>query len=394
MKILVKNFLKNESSSGIILIFVTIIALLFSNSFLSPFYTDFLHTRIELRVGTLLEISKPLILWVNDGLMAIFFLTIGLEIKRELLLGHLSNFSKITLPLIGALGGMLIPASIFFLLNYSNDFNSRGWAIPTATDIAFALGILSLLGKKIPTSLKIFLMALAIFDDLGAIIIIALFYTAELSITSLIFATICIGILFLLNRLRVPYLSLYILVGFILWIFVLKTGVHATLTGIILALTIPLSIINEKRKQISPIRTLEHFIHSWVAYFILPMFAFVNAGIDLRNISLEQMNNPVSLGIILGLFIGKQLGVFSFIFFAVKFNLTKLPLDVSWAQIYGVCVLTGVGFTMSLFIDSLAYEDSSMFFYTDKLAILIGSTLSGVLGYLVLLKVKRKRDFI
>lgn len=392
MRVLVGKFLEKESSSGIILIFVTIIALLFSNTFLSEFYNTFLHTKIEFRVGTLFDISKPLILWVNDGLMAIFFLMIGLEIKRELILGHLSKFSNITLPLIGAIGGMLVPASLFVLFNYGNDFNLRGWAIPTATDIAFALGILSLLGKRVPTSLKIFLMALAIFDDLGAILIIAFFYTAELSITSLIFATICIAILFLLNRLKVPYLSIYALVGFILWICVLKTGVHATLTGIILAFTIPLNVINEKRKRTSPIRTLEHYIHSWVAYFILPMFAFVNAGIDLRNISIEQMNNSVSWGIIVGLFLGKQLGVFSFVYIAVKLRLTKLPIGVSWHEIYGVSILTGVGFTMSLFIDSLAYVDSIVFFYTDKLAILLGSLLSGIFGYIVLLKANQNRS--
>ena len=390
MRVLIGNFLQKESSSGIILMVVTLVALLFSNTFLSEFYNTFLHTKIEFRVGTLLEISKPLILWVNDGLMAIFFLMIGLEIKRELILGHLSKLSNITLPLVGAIGGMILPATIFVIFNYGNDFNLRGWAIPTATDIAFALGILSLLGKRVPTSLKIFLMALAIFDDLGAILIIAFFYTAELSITSFFLATICIAILFLLNRLKVPYLSIYALVGFVLWICVLKTGVHATLTGIILAFTIPLNLINEKRRNISPVRTLEHYINSWVAYFILPIFTFVNAGIDLRNISFEQMNNSVSLGIIFGLFFGKQLGVFSFVYIAVKLNLTKLPIGVSWAEIYGISILTGVGFTMSLFIDSLAYVDSAIFFYTDKLAILLGSFLSGVLGYFILLKINQK----
>lgn len=384
MKILVGDFLKKESSSGLILMFVTIIALIFSNTFLSQFYTTFLHTKIEFRVGDFLEISKPLILWVNDGLMAIFFLMIGLEIKRELILGHLSSFSNVIFPLIAAIGGMLVPALIFFIFNYGDDFALRGWAIPTATDIAFALGVLSLLGKRVPTSLKVFLMALAIFDDLGAILIIAFFYTAELSLNSLFFATICIAILFLFNRLKIPYLSLYALVGFILWICVLKTGVHATLTGIILAFTIPLHIVNERRKRVSPIKTLEHFIHNWVAYFILPVFAFVNAGIDLRAISISDMNNSVTYGIVLGLFIGKQLGVFTFVYISVKLGITKLPINVTWRQIYGVSVLTGIGFTMSLFINSLAYVDSSIFSYTDKIAILIGSFMSGILGYLIL----------
>lgn len=390
MKTLVRKFLENESSSGIILIFVTIIALIFSNSFLSTFYTDFLHTKIELKVGTILEISKPLILWVNDGLMAIFFLLIGLEIKRELILGNLSNFSNITLPFIGAIGGMAVPALIFFFFNINDNFALCGWAIPTATDIAFALAILTLLGKRVPPSLKIFLMALAIFDDLGAILIIAFFYTAELSINSLILASICIAILFLLNRLRVAYLSIYALFGFLLWICVLKTGVHATLTGIILAFTIPLSLINEKRRHISPIRTLEHYIHNWVSFFILPLFAFVNAGIDLKNLSISQIDNSVFLGIFFGLFVGKQLGVFLFVYIGVKLNFTKLPINVTWKEFYGVAILTGVGFTMSLFINSLAYEDSNLFFYTDKLAILLGSLISALLGYFILLKVLKK----
>lgn len=390
MKILVRDFLKKESSSGLILMTVTIIALIFSNTFLSQFYTTFLHTKIEFRVGDFLEISKPLILWVNDGLMAIFFLMIGLEIKRELILGHLSSFSNVIFPLIAAIGGMVFPALIFFIFNYGDDFALRGWAIPTSTDIAFALGVLSLLGKRVPTSLKVFLMALAIFDDLGAILIIAFFYTAELSLNSLFFATICIAILFLFNRLKIPYLSLYALVGFILWICVLKTGVHATLTGIILAFTIPLHVINERRKRVSPIKTLEHFIHNWVAYFILPVFAFVNAGIDLRTLSVSDMNNSVTYGIVLGLFIGKQLGVFTFVYISVKLEITKLPINVTWRQIYGVSVLTGIGFTMSLFINSLAYVDSSIFSYTDKIAILIGSFMSGILGYLILLNTGKR----
>lgn len=391
MTILVRKFLHKESTSGLILIFVTLLALLFSNTFLSEFYNTFLHTKIEIRIGDYFELSKPLILWVNDGLMTVFFLLIGLEIKRELLLGHLSSFSNIALPAIAAIGGMLFPALIFILFNYNDNFALRGWAIPTATDIAFALGILSLLGKRIPTSLKIFLMALAIFDDLGAILIIAFFYTSDLSVLSIFLGASSIFVLYIMNRLRIVFLGAYIIVGIILWACVLKSGVHATLAGIILAFAIPITAINDKRKHISPLRTLQHYIHSWVAYFILPVFAFVNAGIDLRDISLEKLSNPVSIGLILGLFIGKQLGVFAFVFISVKLKLTTLPKCTTWAQIYGVSVLTGIGFTMSLFIDSLAYNDSNMFFYTDKLAILIGSLLSGILGYLILLKAKRKK---
>ncbi len=391
MKILVRKFLKKESTSGLILIFVTIIALIFSNTFLSEFYTTFLHTKIELRIGTFFEISKPLILWVNDGLMAFFFLLIGLEIKRELILGHLATFSNIALPGIAAIGGMLVPALIFVYFNHTDDFALKGWAIPTATDIAFALGILALLGKRIPLSLKIFLMALAIFDDLGAILIIAFFYTSQLSIVSILLAFACISILFIMNRLKIISLGAYIIIGILLWIFVLKSGVHATLAGIILAFTIPLNAMNEKRKRISPVKSLQHHIHLWVAYFVLPVFAFVNAGIDFRDLSFEQLSNPVSYGIIFGLFIGKQLGVFLFVVITVKLKFAKLPRCSTWMQIYGVSVLTGVGFTMSLFIDSLAYADSNVFLYTDKLAILIGSFLSGLLGYLILVNTKKKK---
>ena len=391
MKILVRKFLQKESTAGIILMIVTVLALIFSNTFLSEFYTGFLRTTIEFKIGTTLEISKPLILWVNDGLMAIFFLLIGLEIKRELLLGHLSSFSKIALPGIAAIGGMLVPALIYVFFNYDNEFALRGWAIPTATDIAFALGIVALLGKRVPVSLKIFLMALAIFDDLGAILIIAFFYTSSLSLTSLFFALICIIILITMNKMQITLVSAYALVGLVLWVFVLKSGVHATLAGIILAFTIPLNAINEKRKRISPVKSLQHYIHFWVAFYILPIFAFVNAGIDLRTLEMSAVFNPVSLGIILGLFLGKQMGVFFFVFLAVKLKWAKLPKCTTWAQIYGISVLTGIGFTMSLFVDSLAFEDSSQFFYTDKLAILIGSVLSGIVGYLILLKVKGRK---
>lgn len=391
MKVLVRKFLQKESTAGIILMFVTVLALIFSNTFLSEFYNNFLHTTIEFKIGSLLEISKPLILWVNDGLMAIFFLLIGLEIKRELILGHLSTFSKIALPGIAAIGGMLVPALVYVFFNYDNEFALKGWAIPTATDIAFALGIVSLLGKRVPTSLKIFLMALAIFDDLGAILIIAFFYTSDVSVLSLIMASFCILILITMNKMQITLVSAYALVGVVLWVFVLKSGVHATLAGIILAFTIPLNAINEKRKRVSPVRSLQHYIHFWVAFYILPIFAFVNAGIDLRSLSFEEVVNPVSLGIIFGLFIGKQLGVFLFVYLAVKFNFAKLPRYTTWGQVYGISVLTGIGFTMSLFIDSLAFQDSAMFSYTDKLAILIGSILSGLLGYLILLKVKGKK---
>ncbi|MFY9073616.1 Na+/H+ antiporter NhaA [Malaciobacter mytili] len=391
MKILVREYIKKESTAGIILIFVTIIALLFRNSFFSDFYDALLKTTIKFQFGEILLIEKPLILWINDGLMTIFFLLIGLEIKRELLAGHLSSVSKIALPAIAAVGGMIVPALIFIVFNYDNEFAMRGWAIPTATDIAFALGILSLLGKRIPVSLKIFLMALAIFDDLGAILIIAIFYTDDLSMLSFLAAFSCLVVLIIMNRLNIIRPTAYILVGIILWVSVLKSGVHATLAGIILAFTIPLSIKNDKNKAVSPLKNLEHNLHFWVAFTILPIFAFVNAGVNLKGLSLEQVFTPVSLGIILGLFLGKQLGVMLFVFLAVKLNLAALPRCSTWLQMYGVSVLTGIGFTMSLFIDSLAYQDSNIYAYTDKLAILIGSILSGVLGYFILKYAKSKK---
>ena len=392
MKILVRKYIRKESTSGLILIAVTILALILRNSTFSEFYTSFLHTPIEFKVGEILDINKPLLLWINDGLMAMFFLLIGLEIKRELIAGHLSSARKIALPAIAALGGMVVPAVIYVAFNYGDEFALQGWAIPTATDIAFALGILSLLGRRIPTSLKIFLMALAIFDDLGAILIIAIFYTNDLSFHAISFAGICIMLLILLNRFQVTKLGFYWLVGILLWIFVLKSGVHATLAGIIVAFTIPLHAVNEKRKLVSPAKSLQHHIHYWVAFYILPLFAFVNAGVDLSDLSFDKITNGASLGIIFGLFIGKQVGVFGFTYLAIKYKVANFPKCSTWTQIYGVAVLTGIGFTMSLFIDTLAFHNSNAFFYTDKLGILLGSFLSGIVGYLILRFAKSKRN--
>jgi NhaA family Na+:H+ antiporter len=390
MKILVRDFIKQESSAGIVLIFVTIFALLLRNSPLSQLYNDLIHIQITVQIENII-LDKPLYLWINDGLMAIFFLVIGLEIKREIVAGHLSSWSKIALPGIAAVGGMLIPALIFIAFNHSDSQAMRGWAIPTATDIAFALGILSLLGRRIPTTLKIFLMALAIIDDIGAIIIIALFYTSDLSALSLGIALVCFVILVAMNRLGVYKTAAYIIVGIVLWVSVLKSGVHATLAGIILAFTIPLDVHTKKGKHHSPARVLRRNLHFWVAFFVLPLFAFVNAGLDLRNIQMQSILEPVPLGIILGLFVGKQLGVFTFVFIAVKLGIAKLPKCSTWLQVYGVSVLTGIGFTMSLFIDSLAYSVDTMYMYTDRLGILIGSFISGILGYVILRFAKSKR---
>ena len=388
---MIEEFIKKESSSGILLIFATIFALLLSNSFLEPFYNAFLHIPVEIRFGAL-SLDKSLYHWVNDGLMAVFFLLIGLEVKREILEGHLSSLSQIALPGIAAVGGMAVPAAIYLMFNLGDPIAASGWAVPTATDIAFALGILSLLGKRVPISLKIFLMALAIIDDLGAIIIIALFYTTDLSTLSISVAFAALAVLILLNIFGVSKKAAYIIVGTILWISVLKSGVHATLAGVALAFTIPLNAKSENDKAFSPLKEMEHSLHFWVAFFILPLFAFVNAGVNFTKISLDQMAGPVPLGIILGLFVGKQLGVFGFSFVAIKLKWAKLPEGSNWAQLYGVSVLTGIGFTMSLFIVSLAFTDDSLFQFTDKLAILVGSFLSGVVGYLVLRIVKAPKE--
>ena len=391
MKILVRDFIKKESSSGIILVFVTILAIIIRNSPLSEMYNDILHLSVEFYFGDQLHIKKPFFLWINDGLMTIFFLFIGLEIKREILTGHLSSLSRIAFPGLAALGGMIVPALIFTFFNYNDEFAMRGWAVPIATDIAFALGILSLLGKRVPISLKIFLMVLAIIDDIGAILIIAIFYTHEISVVALSFAGMFFVFLVIMNRWNVTKVTAYIIVGILLWIAVLESGIHATLAGIMLAVTIPMHVKKDHTKCISPAKILQKNLHFWLAYFILPMFAFVNAGIDLMGFSVEYLKHPASLGVVLGLFFGKQIGVMLFCYFAVYFKLAKLPRCTTWTQIYGVSLLTGIGFTMSFFINTLAYNDSEIYSYTDKLAILIGSTLSGIAGYLVLRKAKRRK---
>ncbi len=379
----IKDFIHKESSAGILLILVTILALILQNSALSELYNGFLHTHVEIRFGDL-QIAKPLLLWVNDGLMAVFFFLIGLEVKREVMEGHLSSMRQVALPGIAAIGGMVIPALVFVAFNQGEAFAMKGWAIPTATDIAFALGILSLLGKRVPISLKIFLMALAIVDDLGAIVIIALLYTSELSTMSIAIASVSLIGLFIMNRLGVAKKAAYILVGVILWVSVLKSGVHATLAGVALAFMIPLASTGNDGKKFSISKEMEHDLHYWVVFMILPLFAFVNAGVDLRGISVNEMFGPVPMGIMLGLFIGKQVGVFGFSWVAIKLGWASLPKESNWMQLYGVAVLTGIGFTMSLFVDTLAYNDTQIYHYADKLAILLGSFLSGIVGYLIL----------
>jgi len=383
MKQKLSEFLKADSAGGILLILTTILALIFVNSPLSHLYSSFLHLHMGISVGDY-SLNKTLIHWINDGLMAIFFLMVGLEVKREIIDGSLSSIKQIALPAIAAVGGMAIPALVYVLFNNGDPVAMRGWAIPTATDIAFALGILSLLGNRVPVSLKIFLMALAIIDDLGAIIVIALFYTVDLSIISIYVATGSLIILTLFNYLGYSRKSLFFVVGLILWVSVLKSGVHATLAGVALAFTIPFKAIDNKGQPFSPLKEIEHGLHPWITFFILPLFAFVNAGVDMRQISIDQLTGPVPMGIMLGLFLGKQLGVFGLSWLAIKLKIATLPKGSSWLMLYGVSMLTGIGFTMSLFIDSLAFVDDTLFAYTDKLAILIGTLLSAVLGYLIL----------
>jgi len=378
----INDFLKMEAASGIILMFAAVAAMIIANSPLVVYYDMLLNIPVQVSVGSF-EIAKPLLLWINDGLMALFFFLIGLELKREFLEGDLSQPGQVALPAIGALGGMLIPALCYVAFNYNDLDAINGWAIPTATDIAFALGILAIIGRKVPLQLKVFLTSLAIFDDLGAIIIIALFYTDQLSLLSLVFAASILAILFTMNRKGVTNTAPYIFLGIVLWIAVLKSGVHATLAGVVLAFFIPMK---GEAGEPSPLVSLEHNLHSLVAFIILPVFAFANAGVSFAGIGIEQVMAPVPLGIIVGLVVGKQLGVFGFCFIAIKLGWAKLPTNVNWRLLYGAAILCGVGFTMSLFIGSLAFEQGNGMnrIFQDRLGIVIGSLISGVLGYFII----------
>jgi Na+:H+ antiporter, NhaA family len=378
----INDFLKLEAASGIILMFAAVAAMIMANSPWMIYYDMLLNIPVQVSVGTF-EIAKPLLLWINDGLMALFFFLVGLELKREFLEGDLSQPGQVTLPAIGALGGMLVPALCYVAFNYDNADAINGWAIPTATDIAFALGILSIIGSKVPLQLKVFLTSLAIFDDLGAIIVIALFYTDQLSLFSLIFAACILAILFTMNKRGVTNTAPYIFLGIVLWVAVLKSGVHATLAGVILAFFIP---IKGEANEPSPLKSLEHNLHTLVAFIILPVFAFANAGISFAGVGIEQVMAPVPLGIIVGLVIGKQLGVFGFCFIAIKLGWAKLPTSVNWRLLYGAAILCGVGFTMSLFIGSLAFEqgNGANLIFQDRLGIVIGSLISGIFGYFII----------
>lgn len=383
------RFFQLEAASGLLLIAAAILALIINNSPLSWLYTGLLDTPVVAQVGAL-KIAKPLLLWINDGLMAMFFLLIGLEVKREVLDGQLSKPSQIVLPGAAAIGGMLIPALIYWFLNRDNPAALSGWAIPTATDIAFALGVLALLGKRVPVSLKLFLMTLAIIDDLGAIVIIAIFYSGELSTLSLGLAAACIASLVAMNRLGVVKLGPYIIIGLILWVCVLKSGVHATLAGVTLAFCIPL---RTKNAEPSPLLTLEHALHPWVAYGILPLFAFANAGLSLSGVTVESFTHDVPMGIAIGLLLGKTIGVFGLTWLAVKVGIAALPQGANWGQILGVAILCGIGFTMSLFVGSLAFEPSvSDYAGMDRMGILTGSILAALMGYAVTAAASRKNS--
>lgn len=378
----ISRFLKLESSGGIILMITATLAIIIANTPLSVYYNLLLDTPVEVRIGAL-EIAKPLLLWINDGLMAIFFFLVGLELKREILEGELSEPKNIILPGIGAVGGMVVPAAIYLIFNINDPVAVKGWAIPAATDIAFALGVLSLLGNRVPIALKVFLTSLAIFDDIGAIIIIALFYTSKISTGALIFALVCIPVLYIMNKRGVSNRSPYIIVGILVWIGLLKSGVHATLGGVVLAMFIPIK--DAENPQLSPLKSLEHDLHSMVAFFVLPVFAFANAGISLTDISFEVMLHDVPVGVALGLFLGKPIGIFGLCAATIYLRLVPFPKGMSYRSLFGVSALCGIGFTMSLFVGSLAFEETGVnLLFDERLGIIVGSLASGLLGYFVL----------
>jgi NhaA family Na+:H+ antiporter len=376
----IRDFMKLESAGGILLLAAAVLAMLVANSPLANIYDALLDTTVAVQVGAL-SIDKPLLLWVNDGLMAVFFFLVGLEIKREVMEGELSSFSQVVLPGMGALGGMAVPAAIYAWMNWGDPVAMDGWAIPVATDIAFALALLSVFGSRAPTALKVFLLTLAIFDDLAAIVIIALFYSGDLSVSALIIGVLALLIAIAMNRLGVTRTSSYILLGIVLWMAVLKSGVHATLAGVLIAFCIPMRDAQGE----SPLCDLEHDLHGPVAFAILPMFAFANAGLSLAGMSIENLTHPVTAGVAAGLVIGKPVGILAFVWLATNLRIAKLPMNVNWTQLLGVAFACGIGFTMSLFIAGLAFEHGSGdYFGGDRLGILVGSILSAIAAYSLL----------
>ncbi|KMK85950.1 Na+/H+ antiporter NhaA [Pectobacterium brasiliense] len=379
---MIRRFIQLDAAAGVMLMMATVLALTFANwSVTAAGYQQFLMMPVEMRFGAL-EINKNLLLWINDGLMAVFFLLIGLEVKRELIEGSLASRQQAMLPLAAAVGGMMFPALLFLLFNANDEVTRAGWAIPAATDIAFAIGVLTLLGKRVPAGLKVFLLALAIIDDLGAILIIALFYTQQIFWPALGGAVLAIAALAYMNRQQVGKTSAYLLVGIVLWVCILKCGVHATLAGVIVGFFIPLRTSNGES---SPATTLEHGLQTWVAFLIIPLFAFANAGIVLQGIVLEKLFSPLSLGIAAGLLIGKPLGITLFSWLTIRLGYARLPAGVHFSQIVAVSVLCGIGFTMSIFITLLAFSggDAELITYA-KLGILLASGLAALLGYLAL----------
>lgn len=378
---LIQRFLKLESAGGILLLFSAAVAMLLANSPLSSQYNDFLNLPVSLQIGSF-SINKTLIHWINDGFMAVFFVLVGMEVKKELFEGALSSYQQAIFPAIAAVGGMIVPALVYWFIAKQDPNLANGWAIPMATDIAFALGIMALLSKQVPLPLKIFLLALAIIDDLGAIVVIALFFSHELSVQALIFSGISILTLVLLNRFRVSALCAYMVVGAILWASVLKSGVHATLAGVIIGFCIPL----KGKKGERPLHDFEHILAPWSSFVILPLFAFANAGVSFDGIDVSMISSPLLLAIACGLIIGKPVGVFGFSYISVKLGLAKLPDGINFKQIFAVAVLCGIGFTMSMFLASLAFEaDAGESVNTlSRLGILLGSTVSATLGYLFL----------
>jgi len=374
LAVAIKDFLALESAGGILLAGAAALAMLLANSPLEGVYTGFLDTPVEVRFGAF-EIAKPLLLWVNDGLMAVFFFLVGLELKREVLEGELASPAQVMLPALAAAGGMVLPAAIYLWFNWGDPLTAQGWAIPTATDIAFALGVLSLLGNRVPAGLKVFLLTLAILDDIGAIVIIALFYTDNLAAGSLGIAGVALAGLLALHRGKVQRAVPYLLVGLVLWASVLKSGVHATLAGVVLAFFIPRNAA----------RALEHDLHPPVAYAILPLFAFANAGVSLAGVSLASFLAPLPLGIAAGLIVGKTVGIFGVSFLAVRLGLAPMPAGATWASLLGLSLLCGIGFTMSLFIAGLAFEGlGPEYAVTTRLGILAGSLVAALGGYALL----------
>lgn len=382
----IRDFLRLEAAGGMMLFGAALAAMLCANSALAPLYADFLNVPVEVRIGGL-HIAKPLLLWVNDGLMAVFFFLVGLELKREMLEGELSQPSQVALPALAAAGGMLLPGLIYAGLNRADAVALHGWAIPTATDIAFAVGVLALLGARAPAALTLFVLTLAILDDLGAILIIAMFYTSKLALGSLALAAAAAAALALLNRLGVRAVPPYLFVGLVMWAAVLKSGVHATVAGVTLAMFIPLRTGDQE----SPLKKLEHDLHPAVAFGILPLFAFANAGVPLAGITPATLAGAVPAGIALGLVAGKLIGVFGASWLAVRLGIARLPEGTGWVHILGAALLCGVGFTMSLFIASLAFEGAAVRLSVEsRLGVLVGSIVAGLAGYLVLRFARRR----